>query len=63
MVNDTEVKVDTYLNDPSLHLLPQFQGMRFPSLVFCIKTTGFKIPGTAADARSADQMTVSGALI
>jgi hypothetical protein len=28
--------------------------------VFIIRTTGFKIPGTAAEARTADQITQSG---
>jgi len=50
------------LREPSLNLLPQFHGTRRPSLSFCISTTGFSIPGTAAEASSALQMTVSGAV-
>lgn len=57
------VQDKTYLKDPSLNLLPQFHGIMVPSRVFCIRTTGFKIPGTAADASSALQMTVSGAVM
>jgi hypothetical protein len=41
-------------------LWPNEYGSRVPSRVFIIKTTGFKIPGTAADARTADQITQSG---
>jgi hypothetical protein len=33
-----------------LNLLPQFIGRREPSFIFCIKTTLFKMPGTAAEA-------------
>lgn len=51
-----------YRSEPSLNLLPQFQGTRVPSFSFCISTTGFRIPGTAADASRAVHMTVSGAV-
>lgn len=49
--------------DPSLKRLPQLHGIRLPSLSFCIRTTGLRIPGTAADASRALQITVSGAVI
>jgi len=49
-----------YRSEPSLNLLPQFHGVSLPSFSFCIKTTGFMIPGTAAEARRALHMTVSG---
>lgn len=52
-----------YLSDPSLNLLPQFHGTMVPSFSFCISTTGFRMPGTAADAKSALQMIVSGAVM
>lgn len=52
-----------YLREPSLNLLPQFHGITLPSLSFCIRTTGFKIPGTAAEASNALQIIVSGAVI
>lgn len=48
---------------PSLNLLPQLQGAIVPSFIFCIMTTELRIPGTAAEARSALQMTQSGAVI
>jgi len=51
-----------YRNDPSLNLLPQFHGPIRPSGSFCIRTTGFTIPGTAAEASTADQIMVSGAV-
>ena len=48
---------------PSLNLLPQLHGVIVPSFIFCIRTTEFRIPGTAAEARSALQITQSGAVI
>lgn len=48
---------------PSLNLLPQLHGVIVPSFVFCIITTELRIPGTAAEARSALQITQSGAVI
>ena len=48
---------------PSLNLLPQLQGLIVPSFIFCIRTTELRIPGTAEEARSALQMTQSGAVI
>jgi hypothetical protein len=45
---------------PSFHLWPNEYDSRVPSRVFIIRTTGFRIPGTAADARTADQITQSG---
>jgi hypothetical protein len=51
------------LRDPSLNRLPQFHGTRLPSFIFCIRTTGLRIPGTAAEASKALQITVSGAVI
>lgn len=48
---------------PSLNLLPQLHGVIVPSFVFCIRTTELSMPGTAAEARSALQMTQSGAVI
>jgi hypothetical protein len=57
------IMVDLYLREPSLNLLPQFQGTMLPSLSFSINTTGFNIPGTAAEASRAVQITVSGAVI
>ena len=50
----------TYL--PSFHLCPKEYGVRVPSWLFIINTTGFNMPGTAAEARTADQMTQSGAV-
>jgi len=48
---------------PSLNLLPQPHGAIVPSFIFCIITTELRIPGTAAEARSALQITQSGAVI
>lgn len=48
---------------PSLNLLPQLQGVIVPSSTFRTRTTELRIPGTAAEARSALQMTQSGAVI
>jgi len=48
---------------PSLNLLPQLQEVIVPSFIFCIRTTELRIPGTAEEARSALQMTQSGAVI
>jgi hypothetical protein len=48
---------------PSLNLLPQLHGVIVPSFIFCIRTTELRIPGTAAEARSALQITQSGAVI
>lgn len=45
---------------PSFHLCPNEYGDRLPSRFFFISTTGFKIPGTAADAITALQITQSG---
>lgn len=47
---------------PSFHLCPKEYGVKTPSRVFVISTTGLSMPGTAADARTADQMTQSGAV-
>ena len=52
-----------YLKDPSLNRLPQFHGTTDPSFSLCIRTTGFKIPGTAAEASNAVQISVSGAVM
>ncbi|KAI6890046.1 hypothetical protein KC325_g207 [Hortaea werneckii] len=49
---DIEVQVQTLQRDI---------GSSLPSRFFLISTTGFKMPGTAADAMTADQMTQSGA--
>jgi hypothetical protein len=57
-----DCKGTSTLRLPSLNRLPQFHGTIFPARVFCIKTTGFKMPGTAADAITADHMTQSGAV-
>jgi len=48
---------------PSLNLLPQLQGVIVPSLVFCTRTTELRMPGTAEEARSALQITQSGAVM
>ena len=48
---------------PSLNLLPQLHGVTVPSFIFCNITTELRMPGTAADARSAVQITQSGAVI
>jgi hypothetical protein len=53
-------KQTSYLRLPSLNFEPQLQGMISPPLVFCIKTTGLIIPGTAADANKALQIMQSG---
>ena len=45
---------------PSFHLCPKEYGARVPSRFFLINTTGFKIPGTAAEAKTALQITQSG---
>jgi hypothetical protein len=45
---------------PSFHLCPKEYGASVPSRFFVIRTTGLRIPGTAADARTALQMTQSG---
>jgi hypothetical protein len=45
---------------PSFHLWPNEYGASVPSRFFVINTTGFKIPGTAADASTALQMTQLG---
>lgn len=43
------------------HLCPKEYGDRLPSRRdFVISTTGLRIPGTAAEASTADQMTQSG---
>ena len=47
---------------PSRNWLPQLQGIIEPSGSFCRRHTGFKIPGTAADASTADQTMQSGAV-
>lgn len=47
---------------PSFHLWPNEYGDRLPSWFFAIITTGFRIPGTAAEASTADQITQSGAV-
>jgi len=59
----TDVGRVTNLRLPSLNLLPQLHGIIVPSFVFCIRTTELRMPGTAAEARSALQMTQSGAVI
>jgi len=52
-----------YLRLPSLNLLPQLHGVTVPSFIFCSMTTELRIPGTAAEARSALQIIQSGAVI
>ena len=47
---------------PSLNLLPQLQGVTVP-FIFCSITTELRIPGTAAEARSALQIMQSGAVM
>jgi len=49
--------------EPSFHLLPKEKGMSSPDFVFIIRTTGLRIPGTAAEAIVADQITQSGAVM
>ena len=51
------------LSEPSLNRLPQLHGTKLLSFSFCMRTTGFRMPGTAADANKALQITVSGAVI
>ena len=50
----------TYL--PSFHLWPKEYGVKVPSDFFIISTTGLRIPGTAAEASTADHITQSGAV-
>jgi hypothetical protein len=45
-------------SDPSFHLWPNEYGTSCPPRVFIMSTTGLKMPGTAADVRTADQLTV-----
>ena len=49
----------TDLSEPSLKRVPQFQGTMSPVFVLFISTTGFKIPGTAAEATEEDRAAVS----
>lgn len=48
---------------PSFHLLPKEYGTNEPSFVFRMSTMGLRIPGTAAEARTADHITQSGLVI
>ena len=48
--------------EPSFHLCPKLYGSNLPSRFFRINTTGLRIPGTAVEARTADQITQSGAV-
>jgi len=52
----------TNLRLPSLNLVPQFQGTISPDLVLFMRTTGLRIPGTAAEAMIAVQIKQSGAV-
>jgi hypothetical protein len=60
---ETALEKVTNLKLPSLNLLPQLHGVIVPSFIFCIKTTELRIPGTAAEAMSALQITQSGAVM
>lgn len=44
------------------HRVPQFHGTISPLVVLVMSTTGFRMPGTAALAMMADQMTQLGAV-
>ena len=45
---------------PSFHLCPKEYGASVPSRFFVIRTTGFKMPGTAAEASIALHITQLG---
>jgi hypothetical protein len=42
--------VEAYRRDPSLKRAPQLQGSISPDLRFFMRTTGLRMPGTAAEA-------------
>ena len=62
MLVDYRVRLTIATHLPSFHLCPKEYGVKVPFWLFIISTTGFNIPGTAAEARTADQMTQSGAV-
>lgn len=57
---DIYMHLTWYSRRESRTLRPKEYGVREPSSVFIMSTTGFRMPGTAALANTADQITQSG---